>query len=102
MDLIKLSLETIPAAIVVSLSSIILFFQGIGSCKNGGYQELSSKDTGDIPLGSTRFSTVKRDAAKILIILLQLGQFGFLFYLRYKHNENDSILRSTALMVICW
>src|ERR1044072_2196022 len=85
LDLTKLSLEAIPIAIVVSLSSIILFLQGTRSCKKSGYQE----DTGDVPLGSTRFSTVGRDVIKIIIILLQIGQFGFLFYLRYKHDEGD-------------
>ncbi|CAB4373887.1 unnamed protein product [Rhizophagus irregularis] len=104
MDIME-SLETIPSVVVVSLSSIILFFQGISSCKPCGYQELSSKDTGDIPIGSTRFSTVKRDVVKIVIILLQIGLFGFLFHLRYIRNENEqneySILLNIAL-IICW
>ena len=95
-------IETIPPAVVVSLSSIILFFRGIKSCKTNEYQELSNKDTGDIPLGSTRFSTVKRDVIKIVIILLQIGLFGFLFYWRYEKNENDKYVLSTGLMAICW
>jgi hypothetical protein len=101
MDIMEL-LETIPAVAVVSLSSIILLFQGINSCKTCGYQELSSKDTGDVPIGSTRFSTVKRDVTKIVIILLQIGLFGFLFYLRYIQNENDNSILLNIALIICW
>ncbi|RIA87106.1 P-loop containing nucleoside triphosphate hydrolase protein [Glomus cerebriforme] len=101
MDIMELLFETIPVVIVVSLSSIILFIQGINNCKTCGYQELSSKDTGDIPIGSTRFSTIKRDVTKIVIILLQIGLFGLLFYLRYEQDENDNFFLSIAL-VICW
>lgn len=101
MDIME-SLETIPPVAVVSLSSIILFFQWISSCKPCGYQELSSKDTGDIPIGSTRFSTVKRDATKIVIILLQIGLFGFLFHLKYLQNENEHSILLNIALIICW
>ncbi|GBC03173.1 hypothetical protein RclHR1_00500021 [Rhizophagus clarus] len=95
-------LETIPAVVVISLSSIIIFFQGVNSCKTCGYHELSSKDTGDIPIGSTRFSTVKRDVTKIGIILSQIGLFGFLFYLKYIQNENDNNILLNISLIICW
>ncbi|CAI2167170.1 11640_t:CDS:10 [Funneliformis geosporum] len=96
-------IEIIPApTIIIFFSSIILFFQGIKSCKTFRYQELSSTDTGDVPLGSTRFSTVTRDVIKLVIILLQIGLFGFLFYWRYNNDDDDKYVLNAGLMTLCW
>ncbi|CAG8540389.1 15319_t:CDS:10 [Funneliformis mosseae] len=96
-------IEIIPApTIIILFSSIILFFQGIKSCKKIRYQELSSTNTGDVPLGSTRFSTVTRDVIKIVITFMQIGLHGFLFYWRYENDDDDKYVLNAGLMTLCW
>ncbi|RIB00525.1 hypothetical protein C2G38_1172651 [Gigaspora rosea] len=92
---------TLPPAIVAVVSSISIILQTIKNRKK--YIEISSDEISDDIVDDARFSTVKRDVAKLGITILQTGLYIFLFFWKFR-NENklnfDTI--SPGILAICW
>ncbi|RIB29313.1 hypothetical protein C2G38_2155729 [Gigaspora rosea] len=92
---------TLPQAIVAVVSSISIILQTIKNRKK--YIEISSDEISDDIVDDARFSTVKRDVAKLGITILQTGLYIFLFFWKFR-NENklnfDTI--SPGILAICW
>ncbi|CAG8450708.1 10335_t:CDS:10, partial [Dentiscutata heterogama] len=93
--------DTLPPAIFATISSILIILQIIKNREK--YFETSSDEAPDDVVDYARFSTVKRDVARLGITILQTGLFSFLFFWRLKHGNNpnfDTI--SPGILAICW
>ncbi|CAG8779360.1 7380_t:CDS:2, partial [Gigaspora rosea] len=93
--------DTLPPVIFAAVSSILIILQAIKNRKK--YFEIPSDEVPDDVVDNARFSTVKWDAARLGITILQTGLFSFLFFWRFRHGNNlnfDTI--SPGILAICW
>ncbi|KAF0540786.1 P-loop containing nucleoside triphosphate hydrolase protein [Gigaspora margarita] len=93
--------DTLPLAIITVVSSISIISQAIQNRKH--YFEIPSDEVPDDIVDNERFSTVKRDVAKLGITILQTGLLTFLFFWRFKHENNlNFYMISPGILAICW
>ncbi|CAG8546824.1 26169_t:CDS:1 [Gigaspora rosea] len=92
--------DTLPLAIITAVSSISIILQAIQNRKH--YFEIPSDEVPDNIVDNERFSTVKRDVAKLGITILQTGLFIFLFFWRFKYENNLNFDISPGILAICW
>ncbi|KAF0561148.1 P-loop containing nucleoside triphosphate hydrolase protein [Gigaspora margarita] len=93
--------DTLPPVIFAAVSSTLIILQAIKNRKK--YFEIPSDEVPDDVVENARFSTVKRDVARLGITILQTGLFSFLFFWRFRHGNNlnfDTI--SPGILAICW
>ncbi|CAG8739858.1 46446_t:CDS:10 [Gigaspora margarita] len=93
--------DTLPPVIFAAVSSTLIILQAIKNRKK--YFEIPSDEVPDDVVDNARFSTVKRDAARLGITISQTGLFSFLFFWRFRHGNNlnfDTI--SPGILAICW
>ncbi|CAJ0747688.1 10084_t:CDS:10 [Entrophospora sp. SA101] len=90
-------LEVIQIIIVTSSFIIILLKF---NKQSSDYDFLD--ESGDTFVGTSRFSTLKRDVFKLVFILLQTGLYTFLFFWDFKNDEESTRLSQDAMFTFYW